>query len=314
MKIAITGGTGFVGRHLTRALIAGGHAVVLIARGVDQRDESIRQLAGASFFATSTDDPAGLGRAFTGCAAVAHCAGINRELGRQTYERVHIEGTRHVIEAAKGAGVKKIVMLSFLHARPHCGSGYHESKWAAEEIVRRSGLDYTVFKAGMIYGRGDHMLDHLSHALHTLPVFASVGMHDTPIRPLSVEDIVRVMQAALVEGRLARQTVSITGPEPMTLSEAARRVARVIGKHALIIRLPVFVHCGLGWCFERTMKIPLVALAQVRILAEGVVEPLPPCDSLPDDLRPQKYFTDQQIRAGLPEARPFSLKDLRGFA
>ncbi|HKS95919.1 MAG TPA: NAD(P)H-binding protein, partial [Terriglobia bacterium] len=131
MKIAITGGTGFVGRHLARALAAGGHEVVLIARGVDQRDQSVRELAGASFFATSTDDQAGLVRAFTGSDAVAHCAGINRELGRQTYERVHIEGTRHVVEAAKGAGVQKIVMLSFLRARPHCGSGYHESKWAA---------------------------------------------------------------------------------------------------------------------------------------------------------------------------------------
>lgn len=314
MKIAITGGTGFVGRHLARALAAGGHEVVLIARGIDRRDKSVRELAGASFFAAGTGDQAGLGRAFTGCAAVAHCAGINRELGRQTYQQVHVQGTQNVVSAAREAGVNKVVMLSFLRARPNCGSGYHESKWAAEEIVRRSGLDYTVFKAGMIYGRGDHMLDHLSRALHTFPVFASVGMHDTLIRPLSVDDIVRVMQAALVEGRLARQAFAVTGPEPMTLSEAARRVARVIGKHALIIRLPVLVHCGLGWCFERTMKIPLVALAQVRILAEGVVEPLPPCDSLPDDLLPATRFTDERIRADLPEARPFGLKDLRGFA
>jgi len=314
MKIAITGGTGFVGRHLARALSASGHEVVLIARGIDRRDESTRQLAGVSFVAIGTDDQTGLVHGFTGADAVVHCAGINRELVGQTYQRVHIEGTENVVQAAKEAGAKKIVMLSFLRARPNCGSGYHESKWAAEEMVRRSGLDYTVFKAGMIYGRGDHMLDHLSHALHTFPAFASVGLNDTLIRPLAVEDIVRVMQAALVEGRLARQTVAVTGPEQMTLSEAARRVARVIGKHALIIRLPVFVHCVLGWCFERTMKVPLVALAQVRILAEGVVEPLPPCDSLPDDLLPESRFTEQQIRSGLPEARPFGLKDLRGFA
>ncbi|HEV2491997.1 MAG TPA: NAD(P)H-binding protein [Terriglobia bacterium] len=313
MKIAITGGTGFVGRHLARALSAGGHEVVLIARGIDRRDESTRHLAGVSLVPVGTGDQAGLVRAFTGCDAVAHCAGINRELGLQTYQQVHVEGTRNVVSAAKEAGVKKLLMLSFLRARPSCGSGYHESKWAAEEIVRASGLDYTVLKAGMIYGRGDHMLDHLSHALHTFPVFASVGLNDTQIRPLAVEDVVRVIQAAL-DGRLSRQTVAVTGPEQMTLSEAARRVARVIGTHALIIRLPVFVHCALAWCFERTMKIPLVALAQVRILAEGVVEPQPPCDSLPDDLLPETRFTEQQIRAGLPEARPFGLRDLRGFA
>jgi len=72
--------------------------------------------------------------------------------------------------------VKRILLMSFLRARPNCNSPYHESKWAAEEIVRQSGLDYTIFKAGIVYGRGDHMLDHLSHALHTLPFFATVGL------------------------------------------------------------------------------------------------------------------------------------------
>ena len=78
-------------------------------------------------------------------------------------------------EAAKAAGVKQIILLSFLRARPNCGSPYHESKWEAEEIVRKSGLDYTIFKSGVIYGKGDHMLDHLSHAFHTFPFFAFIG-------------------------------------------------------------------------------------------------------------------------------------------
>jgi NADH dehydrogenase len=64
--------------------------------------------------------------------------------------------------------------MSFLRARPKCGTACHESKWAAEEIVRSFELDYTVIKAGMIYGRGNHMLDHLSHSLYTLPCFATV--------------------------------------------------------------------------------------------------------------------------------------------
>src|SRR5262249_18468350 len=65
-------------------------------------------------------------------------------------------------------------------AGPVCGSAYHESKWAAEEIVRSSGLNYTVLKSGMIYGRGDHMLDHISHTLHTIPLFAWVGSRERP--------------------------------------------------------------------------------------------------------------------------------------
>jgi nucleoside-diphosphate-sugar epimerase len=123
-----------------------------------------------------------LAEAFAGCDAVAHCAGINRAIGEQTYERVHVQGTQNVVDAAREAGVKKVLLLSFLRARPHCNSAYHESKWAAEEIVRGSGLDYTVIKAGMIYGKGDHMLDHLSHTLHSLPLFATVGINEKPIQ------------------------------------------------------------------------------------------------------------------------------------
>lgn len=311
MRIAITGGTGFVGRHLARELTARGHEVVLIARGEDRRDASALEIPNATFFAADLSSADELARAFSACGGVAHCAGINREIGTQTYLRVHIEGTRNVMEAARRAGVGKIALLSFLRARSNCGSGYHESKWAAEEIVRQSRLDYTIFKAGVIYGRGDHMLDHISHALHSFPVFALVGMEDKPVRPLAVEDLARVLAAALTEGRLSRQTVAIMGPEEMPLGKAVRRVGRVIGKRPLYFRMPVAMHYMLAYLFERTMRIPLVSLAQVRILYEGLVEPWPPFDLLPPDLLPATPFTDEQIRCGLPASEPFGFEDLQ---
>lgn len=314
MKIAITGGTGFIGRHLAQVLAGEGHEVVLIARGVDHRDEKVRSLPHTTFAAIGTDDEAKLAAAFHGCEVVAHCAGINREIGRQTYQQVHIEGTRCVVAAAKRAGVKKVLFTSFLRARPDCASGYHESKFAAEEIVRGSGLDYTVLKCGVIYGRGDHMLDHLSHAFHTFPIFALVGFKDQLVRPLAVEDLVRIMRAAIIEGRLTRDTVAITGPEEMTLAEAVRRVACVVGKSPFFFRAPLWFHYVLGWMLERVMITPLISSAQVRILSEGVVEPLPSCGGVPDDLKPQLSFTNDQIRAGLPAAKRFGLADLRFFA
>ena len=314
MKIAITGGTGFVGRHLCRALLASGHEVVLIARGVDRRDESVRRLAGVRFVPAGLDDQDKLVRALAGVDAAAHCAGVNREVGGQTYQRVHVEGTRSVVNAARQPGVKKIAFLSFLRARPNCGSGYHESKWAAEEIVRASGLDYTVLKAGVVYGQGDHMLDHICHAVHTFPLFATVGLKDTFLRPLAVQDLARIIQASLVEGRLSRQTVAVTGPEQMTCGEAVGQVAKAAGRRIYLIRAPALFHYFLAWCLEGVMQVPLVSIAQVRILAEGIVEPLPACDGLPADLLPKRRFTQDQIRAGLPEPAAFGLKDLRWFA
>ena len=309
MRIAITGGTGFVGRHLARALVAGGHEVMLISRGRDQRDPSVRELPRTRLAPVGLSDSLALAQAFEGCDGVAHLAGINRELGPETYQRVHVDGTRHVVEAAQRAGVRKVLLMSFLRARPDCGSAYHESKWAAEEIVRSSGLDYTILKAGVIYGSGDHMLDHLSHAFHTFPVFPLVGMSEKPVRPVAVAEVVRVIEASLVEGRLSRQTVAVLGPELMDLGEAVRRVARVVGRRPLFVRLPVWLHTVFAWVFEHTMAIPLVSFAQVRILSEGVVDPAPPCEVLPTDLAPQLAFTDEQIRAGLPEPRSFGLKD-----
>lgn len=311
MRVAITGGTGFVGRHLARELVARGDEVVLIARGKDMRDESIYKLAGASFFASDLSDAKELHRAFSGCEAVAHCAGINREIGAQTYRRVHIEGAKHVVEAARQAGVRKIVLLSFLRARPNCGSAYHESKWAAEEIVRASGLDCTIFKAGVIYGCGDHMLDHLSHALYTFPVFGLVGMRAKPICPLAVEDLIAVIRASFQDARLSNKTVSITGPEQIALSEAVRRVGQVIQRSPLYVPMPLAIQKVIACVAERAMKIPLLSLAQLRILSEGIVEALPACDSLPTDLLPISHFTPEQIQRGLPKPGPFRLRDLR---
>jgi NADH dehydrogenase len=295
MKLAITGSTGFVGQHLSRLLASDGHEIVSISRrtGVD---------------VTHTR---ALDQALDGCDVLVHCAGINRELGKQTYAAVHIEGTRSIIESAKRVGVSKVVFMSFLRARPNCGSPYHESKWKAEEIIRGSSLDYTIIKAGMTYGLGDHMLDHLSHSMHTIPVIATVGMQEKPCRPLAIQDLVIVLRAAAVDGRLSRQTVAVVGAEELRLSDAVRRVARVLGKRVLLLPLPTHIHYVLAQLFEWTMVVPLVAKAQVRILSEGVVEPAMPCDPLPPDLVPQQKFTEENILAGLPPRRSFGLQDLR---
>src|SRR6185369_10949327 len=249
--------------------------------------------------------------AFADCKVVAHCAGVNREIGDQTFARVHVEITRNVVAAAKNAGVEKIVLMSFLRARPHCGSPYHESKWEAEEIVRNSGLDYTIIKAGVVYGRGDHMLDHLSHALHTFPFFALVGLEEKSVRPLAVEDLVHVMRAALVDRRLKRQTIAMLGAEEIYLSEAVRRVAEVVDKQPIMFPLPIWLHRFMAHVFEVTMKVPLASVAQIKILSEGVVEPASPVVPVPYDLIPTRRFTAEQIRNGLPEPKPFCVGDLR---
>lgn len=312
MKIAITGGTGFVGRHLAERLAADGHKVVVVGR---------RPRAGALVSGNVTlvqadiTDEAALAAAFAGCDAVVHCAGINREIGGQTYARIHVEGIRAVVAASRAAAVERLVMLSFLRARPDGPTEYHRSKWRAEELIRGSGRTWTILKAGVIHGRGDHMLDHLSHAFFTFPIFGLVGLHERPVRPVAVDDVARVLEAAATgDPRLADRTVAVLGPEEMPLGEAVRRVARVTGRQPRFIRLPIWTHLLIGRIAELLMRVPLVSLAQVRILREGVTVALPGADFLPADLEPSTPFSDAVIRAGLPPAGSFGRADLRWCA
>ena len=271
MKVAITGGSGFVGRALADRL---------------QEPVVISRRSG-----TDITDVDALTAAFAGCDAVAHCAGINREIGDQTFRRVHVEGTAAVVEAARRAGVRRLVMVSFLRARPDCGSGYHESKWEAEEIIRGSGLPHTILKSGMIYGPGDHMVDHVTRAVRTLPFFWTVGYRERTARPVPVDDAADVLVAAL-EGRIPEPTVAVMGADEVTL-----------GVPTCVLRL-------LAQLTEWTMVVPLVAKAQARMLAEGVSEPAPWAPEPPEGIRPSRPFDDASIRAALPTGR-FGLSDLR---
>lgn len=289
MRVAITGGTGFVGRNLAERL---DDAVVVSRRnGVDITDVDA------------------LASAFEGCDAVAHCAGINREIGEQTFRRVHVDGTRAVVEAARRAGVQRIVLVSFLRARPDCGSGYHESKWGTEEIVRASGIPHTILKSGMIYGPGDHMIDHVTKAVRTLPFFWTVGYRERTARPVPVEDAVDVLVAAL-EGRIEEPTIAVMGADEITLGEAIRRIARVAGRRPAFVPVPTWMVRALAQVTEWTMVVPLVAKAQARMLAEGVSEPAPFAPEAPLGIRPSRPFDDARIREALPQGR-FTLDDLR---
>jgi NADH dehydrogenase len=217
-----------------------------------------------------------------------------------------------VVAAAEAAGVRRIALLSFLRARPACGSPYHESKWAAEEIVRASSLDWTVLKPGVIYGRGDHMLDHIAAALGTLPVFVRLGR--AQVRPLAVADLVRVLVAALVDGRLARRTIPLTGPTQVSLDQLTAVIAEATGRRPRVL-LPVPVsplYYLPAWLAERVMTVPVLSMAQVRILIEGAVEPVLAPDDLPADLTPVTPYDAASVRAGLPpEPARFSRADLR---
>src|SRR6266508_4981883 len=199
MKIAILGGTGFIGRHLARDLVSRGHEVIVVARG--QYTRNTQPIEGATFVSQDINETDKLYEVFRGCNAVVHCAGTSVEDSKQSFQQLHVEGTRSAVIAAERAAVKKFVLLSYLNVRPDVKSEYHTTKWRGEEIVRSSKLNFTILKAGLVYGSGDHLLNNLSNLFRKLPIFAAVGLREKTVRLVAVEDLVDVIRASLDENR-----------------------------------------------------------------------------------------------------------------
>ncbi len=205
-----------------------------------------------------------------------------------------------------------IGVLSFLRARPDGPTATTARSGLRKRSSATVAVPFTVLKAGVIHGRGDHMLDHLSHALQTFPAFGLVGLRERPVRPVAVDDVARILEAAATgDDRLHDRTFAVVGPEEMPLGEAVRRVARVVGRRPVYVRLPVAVHLAMARIFEALMHVPLIAVAQVHILAEGAAAASPAADEPPADLTPGTPFSDDVIRAGLPGPGGFGLRDLR---
>jgi NADH dehydrogenase len=146
------------------------------------------------------------------------------------------------------------------------------------------------------------MVSHIRRGLEATPlvgIFPTVGIFQKSMRPVSVDDVVKVLMAALVDNRLSRQTVAVVGPEEMSLGKAVQRVAKVMHKWAITLPMPALAHYAVASSMERTMKEPLVSIAQIRMIAEGMSQALPNTDLLPSDLQPQTKFTEEEIRAAL---------------
>ena len=145
MKVFVTGATGFVGREIVIELQKVGHEITFLAR--DSHTASARAVEwgfGGQVHTGNILDPTSLRNACKGSDAVIHLVGIISEVGEQTFD-IHTRGTQNVISAAQKAGIRRFIHMSALGTRPNAVSRYYQTKWAAEEALRQSGLDFTIF-------------------------------------------------------------------------------------------------------------------------------------------------------------------------
>ena len=176
-----------------------------------------------------------------GVDAVVHLVGIISEVGENKFENVHTRGTENIVIAARAAGMKRFIHMSALGTRPNAASRYHQSKWAAEEIVRRGGLAWTIFRPSIIYGPGDGFVNLFARMSRFSPVLPVIGSGRSKFQPVPVQDVATCFVRALSEPHSIGQIYGLCGTEVFTLEQILDLILEVTARRRIKLHLPLWL-------------------------------------------------------------------------
>lgn len=238
-KVAVTGASGFVGRHVVRALLDAGHSVRALSRD-RSKARSVFSKAPAdrlTIVAGDAADGRALSELVSGADAMIHLVGIIREApNKQTFQRVHVETTRAVLTACDEAKVTRYLHMSALGVKSDGVSEYQRTKWEAERLVRSTNLEWTIFRPSMIHGpggeftqmaagwaRGDlpgNIMPYFTRwqTDKSVPLGPSVELAPI-VAPVSVEDVARAFTTALVTEQTIGEIYNLSGSERLSWPE-----------------------------------------------------------------------------------------------
>lgn len=248
MRVAIVGGTGFVGGYLTDALVNAGHEPSLLVRAGSEskvsRADAVRITPG------DIASPDALRAALAGCAAVVYNVGILREFPSRgiTFEESQYQGLVRTVEAARAVDVRRLLLMS-ANGVKRPGTPYQETKRRAEEFALCSGLDVTVLRPSVIFGNPGEKMEFATQLYHDMvrPPIPAVGFFSglnpgkgaIVMSPVHVEDVASAFVAALEDDATIGQTLALGGPEVLTWHEMLRRIADATGRRKWILPMPI---------------------------------------------------------------------------
>jgi NADH dehydrogenase len=267
--ILVTGGTGFVGRHLIRGMRKQGLPVRALVRHPDRAGE-LRDL-GVELIAGDISDRQSLQRACAGVERVVHLVGIIQESPGVTFQEVHVQGTGNLLEAAKKAGVRHFFYQSALGTRPAARSEYHKTKWQAEELVRASGIAYTILRPSLIYGPGDQFTIRLAGIIRSSPVLPVIGSGKSKVQPIFIDDVVACIVKAVTSDSFLNEIYEVGGPEQLTYEEVTRAIARALGISRPVFRMPMLFMRPAARLLESVLPSPPITTGQLLMLEEDNV-------------------------------------------
>ena len=267
--ILVTGANGFVGSHLVKRLRTDGIAVRALVRD-PSRAQKLRDL-GVELASGDISDPASLDAAASGCDRIIHLVGIIQEGRGFTFRSVHVEGTRNVIAAAKKAGMRQFFHQSALGTREDARSEYHRTKWEAEQLVRASGLPYTILRPSLIYGPGDQFTLRLADAIRLSPVLPVIGAGRSRVQPIFIDDVTACIGKAVNSDLFLNKTFEIGGPEQFTYEEVTKAIAASLGVKRPTVHMPMLFMRTMAKVAETVLPKPPVTTDQLIMLQEDNV-------------------------------------------
>ena len=269
MRIAVTGGTGFVGSAIVSGLLEKGHEVTVLARKAPDGSKEVRYSRG------NVVNGEGLADLLEGKDALIHLVGIIREVGDNTFDRVHRQGTENVVRAALDAGTAKLIHMSALGTRPDGVSHYHRSKWAGEQAVRNSGLDWTIFRPSIIYGPSDSFINMLAGMIRRSPVIPVIGGGQNLMQPVFVGDVARAFSEAVSAPWSSGMTYELGGPDVLKFKNIVKLISEVTNKKRIYMDIPVsFVRPVIGFLGALGANLPittdqLIMMQEDNVCIEG---------------------------------------------
>ncbi len=277
MRVAIIGGTGFVGGYLTDALLAAGHEPSLLVR--DGSEAKVRRSEDVRMTPGDISSQETLQSVLEGCSAVIYNVGILREFPRRgiTFEESQYQGLVRTVEAARRTGVRRLLLMS-ANGVKRPGTPYQESKRRAEEYALQSGLDVSVLRPSVIFGDPEGKMEFATQLFNDMirpPVPAvSFFMGRDPekgavvMSPVHIEDVANAFVAVLENDETIGQTFSLGGPEVLSWKEMIRRIAEASGKRKWVLPMPTWIMRIGATLFDWLPFFP-VTRGQLTMLEEG---------------------------------------------
>jgi uncharacterized protein YbjT (DUF2867 family) len=266
--IIITGASGYVGSHITRKLVEQGKPVRAMVHNRTRAEQEGRlQGLGVEYVEANVTRPATLSTAFEGGTAVIHTVAIAIEKGGRKYETINYQGTVNVVEAARKAGIQRLINMAQLGADSSLPYRFLASKGKAQEYVAASGLDWTAFRPSVIWGPEDEFANTFARLVPISPIiFPIVGDENAKFQPVWVEDVATCVSKALDDPDTIGHEYELGGPEILTLEEIERRTLKAVGANRTMVRFPMSLLRLVVGLMESLLPNPPVTRSLLELL------------------------------------------------